>query len=105
MGKQNDPKFKQQTTLATKQSKDSSKPKEAEEDDDDVQPAKKRKISNTGKKEDSDGDIFMRDAPRTADAATETNGHLTPGQRSDELFVSDDDGKAAKAQDEGMALF
>ena len=105
MGKQNDSKFKQQTTLATKHSKDSNKPKEEEADDGDVQPAKKRKISNPGKKEDSDGDIFMRDPPRTADAATDTNGHLTPGQQSDGLFVSDDHGKAAKAQDDGMAFF
>ena len=105
LGKQQDPKYKQQSTLAFKNSNGSRKTKDAEAEDDenhdDVQPAKKRKIAITSKKEDDDGDLPMQDVPQAVDAATETNGNLTADKASDDLFISEGEESATGLKNTG----
>lgn len=107
LGELSDPKYKQQSTLAFKNPKDTRKSKNEHRDDDDndvVQPAKKRKISNEGKEKHPNEDVSMEDEPGTADIAIGTKDHLNPAQSSNELFVADDEHGAAPTKKEGKSL-
>lgn len=106
LGKSSDPKYKQQSTLAFNNPKDTRKSKDEYRDDDDddiVQPAKKRKISNESKEKHPNQDVSMGDEPGTADIATGTNDHLNPEHSSNELFVANEEHGAAATKKEGKS--
>ena len=76
-GNPNDPKAKQQSTLAFKTSNESTNPKE-EVDDEDLQPRKKRTIRGTVKDENTKGDVKMEDDPEatiTTNEKSPVDGH------------------------------
>ncbi|KAL8821240.1 MAG: hypothetical protein Q9191_007349 [Dirinaria sp. TL-2023a] len=78
-GNPNDPKAKQQSTLAFGKSKESTKSKKEDADEEDLQPGKKRTISGTVKDEDTDGDFQMADEPETTiltDSESSADDHV-----------------------------
>lgn len=70
-GNPNDPKAKQQSTLAFKTPKESTNAKEEVDDVEDVQPRKKRTILGTVKDKDNKGDVEMEDEPEATTTANE----------------------------------
>lgn len=107
LGKSNDPKYKQQSTLAFNNSKDPRKSKIEHHDDDDdtpLQPPKKRKISDGRKEKQPNEDVSMEDDAGTADLTTETNGHSILEQPSNEASVASDEHGATPIKREGKFL-